>query len=73
MEAEHGAASTDEGDEGALVQQSGSTPCVPGTVHVMSRRYNARPLDCARCPPTIDNVIYHYACTIKPWEVVTTE
>ena len=42
--------------------------CVAGTTNVMSRRYNARPLDCARCPATIDNIIVHYACTIKPWE-----
>ena len=42
--------------------------CVPGTTHVMSRRYNARPLDCARCPASIDNIIVHYACSIKPWE-----
>ena len=42
--------------------------CVPAPVHVLSRRYNARPLDCARCPADIDNVIIHYACTIKPWQ-----
>lgn len=42
--------------------------CLPGTTHVMSRRYNARPLDCARCPASIANIIVHYACSIKPWE-----
>ena len=41
---------------------------MPAPVHVLSRRYNARPLDCARCPADIDNVIVHYACTIKPWQ-----
>ena len=45
-----------------------SESCEPGTLHVMSRRYNARPLDCARCPADMDNVIVHYACTTKPWE-----
>jgi hypothetical protein len=44
--------------------------CVPGTAHVMSRLYNARPMDCARCPGggAYEPKIVHYACTLKPWQ-----
>ena len=41
--------------------------CVPSPVSVMSRRYNARPLDCVRCPATLRPLIVHYACFRKPW------
>lgn len=43
--------------------------CVPSNVSVMSRRYNARPADCGRCPmESLRPLIVHYACTPKPWE-----
>ena len=48
----------------------GAPACTPSQVHVMSRRYNARPADCARCPSdgTYKPFIVHYACSPKPWE-----
>jgi hypothetical protein len=43
--------------------------CEPGRVSVMSRRYNARPADCGRCPlESLRPLIVHYACTRKPHE-----
>lgn len=38
-----------------------------GTVNIMSRRYNARPGDCDRCPASYSPKIVHFACAIKPW------
>ena len=43
--------------------------CTAGTVHVMSRRYNARPHDCGKCPmDSYEPLIVHYACSRKPWQ-----
>ena len=44
----------------------GDTRC-GGTVHIMSRRYNARPGDCDRCPSSYRPKIIHFACAMKPW------
>ena len=58
----------DTGNSCKKIRKRDKVECTPGIVNVLSRRYNARPLDCARCPWDIDNVIVHYACFIKPWD-----
>ena len=48
--------------------------CTPGTVNAISRRYNARPADCVRCPiESLKPFIVHYACSPKPWERTRTK
>jgi hypothetical protein len=37
-----------------------------GRVRVMSRRYNARPGDCDRCPSDYQPKLIHFACAAKP-------
>ena len=32
-----------------------------------AQRYNARAMDCSRCPASLNASILHFACTLKPW------
>lgn len=37
------------------------------TSALMSRRYNLRPADCAKCPASLAPKVVHYACSAKPY------
>lgn len=43
------------------------SPC-GGVVHIMSRRYNARPGDCNKCPASYRPSLVHFACAAKPFQ-----
>ena len=48
--------------------RDGNMNCSSRRANVMSRLYNARPLDCERCPATYAPKIVHYSCVVKPWQ-----
>ena len=33
-----------------------------------TQRYNARVMDCSRCPASLNASILHFACTLRPWD-----